>query len=57
MWGMAGIMLGHDDTHHGRATGPDEVWDAIQPLLPATPPHPKGGRPWLEDRAVLGGII
>jgi transposase len=57
MWGMAGMMRGHDDTHHGRATGPDEVWDAIQPLLPATPPHPKGGRPWLEDRAVLGGII
>jgi transposase len=36
---------------------PDEVWDAIQPLLPAKPPHPKGGRPWIEDRAVLGGII
>jgi transposase len=36
---------------------PDEVWDAIQPLLPAKPPHPKGGRPWIDDRAVLGGII
>jgi transposase len=36
---------------------PDEVWDAIQPLLPPKPPHPKGGRPWIEDRAVLGGII
>jgi hypothetical protein len=36
---------------------PDEVWAAIQPLLPAKPPHPKGGRPWIEDRAVLGGII
>jgi len=35
----------------------DEVWDAIQPLLPAKPPHPKGGRPWIGDRAVLGGII
>jgi hypothetical protein len=34
---------------------PDEVWDAIQPLLPAKPPHPKGGRPWIEDRAVLAG--
>jgi hypothetical protein len=36
---------------------PDEVWAAIQPLLPAKRPHPKGGRPWIEDRAVLGGII
>jgi len=36
---------------------PDEVWAAVQPLLPAKPPHPKGGRPWIEDRAVLGGII
>jgi transposase len=36
---------------------PDELWSATQPLLPAKPPHPKGGRPWIEDRAVLGGII
>jgi transposase len=36
---------------------PDELWSAIQPLLPAKPHHPKGGRPWIEDRAVLGGII
>ena len=36
---------------------PDELWSAIQPLLPAKPAHPKGGRPWIEDRAVLGGII
>jgi transposase len=36
---------------------PDEVWDAIQPLLPPQAAHPKGGRPWIEDRAVLGGII
>ena len=36
---------------------PDEVGAAIQPLLPAKQPHPKGGRPWIEDWAVLGGII
>jgi transposase len=36
---------------------PDGVWAAIQPLLPPKPPHPRGGRPWIEDRAVLGGII
>ena len=36
---------------------PDEVGAAIQPLLPAKQPHPQGGRPWIENRAVLGGII
>jgi transposase len=36
---------------------PDELWSAIQPLLPARRPHPNGGRPWIQDRAVLGGII
>jgi Putative transposase of IS4/5 family (DUF4096) len=36
---------------------PDEIWSAIQPLLPPKRPHPKGGRPWIGDRAVLGGII
>jgi transposase len=36
---------------------PDQIWDAIAPLLPAHPPQPKGGRPWISDRAVLGGLI
>jgi transposase len=36
---------------------PDEIWPAIQPLLSPKPPHPKGGRPWIRDRAVPGGII
>lgn len=35
----------------------EDIWDAIQPLLPAKPSQPKGGRPWIGDRAVLGGII
>jgi transposase len=35
----------------------DQVWAAIASLLPPKPPHPKGGRPWIGDRAVLGGII
>src|SRR5919112_1774933 len=33
---------------------PDEIWAAIQPLLPPKPPHPKGGRPWIEERGVGG---
>jgi transposase len=60
-WVWCGTIPRHggliDDSDHGRATRPDEVWAAIQPLLPPKPQHPKGGRPWIEDRAVLGGII
>jgi transposase len=35
----------------------DERWDLIQPLLPPHPPQPKGGRPWLDDRKVLTGLL
>lgn len=35
----------------------DEVWAIIAPLLPPEPPKPKGGRPRLDDRKVLTGII
>jgi len=36
---------------------PDELWNAIEPLLPPEPPKPKGGRPRVPDRACLTGII
>jgi transposase len=35
----------------------DELWAVIAPLLPPKPSKPKGGRPRLEDRKVLTGII
>ena len=35
----------------------DDLWEAIQPLLPPEPPKPKGGRPRVPDRAVLSGIV
>ena len=35
----------------------DDLWEAIEPLLPKDPPKPKGGRPRIPARAVLGGII
>ena len=35
----------------------DELWAAIEPLLPSEPPRPKGGRPRRDDRAALAGII
>src|SRR3954462_8478279 len=36
---------------------PDELWELIEPLLPRHPAHPNGGRPFLDDRKVLTGII
>ncbi|MEA2527709.1 MAG: hypothetical protein QOF73_4936 [Thermomicrobiales bacterium] len=36
---------------------PDDLWEAIEPLLPKQLPKPQGGRPRVQDRAVLGGII
>ena len=35
----------------------DELWAAIEPLLPLEPPKPKGGRPRCDDRVALAGII
>src|SRR5271166_4846975 len=35
----------------------DALWDLIQPLLPPHPPRPKGGRPPVDDRKALTGII
>jgi transposase len=36
---------------------PDALWNLIQPLLPALPLRPKGGRPRLPDSACLTGIL
>ncbi len=41
----------------GKELVSDELWEAIEPLLPAEPPKPKGGRPRIDDRAALTGII
>ena len=35
----------------------DELWEVVEPLLPEQPPKPKGGRPRLDDRAALTGIL
>jgi hypothetical protein len=35
---------------------PEQLWQAIQPLLPAPPPR-YGGRPRVADRAALAGIV
>jgi transposase len=36
---------------------PEELWSIIESLLPAPKPRPKGGRPPLDNRAALTGII
>jgi len=35
----------------------DEPEETIEPLLPPEPPKPKGGRPHVDGRAVLAGIV
>ncbi len=35
----------------------DKLWSRIQPLLPEAKKSPKGGRPRLDDRRALNGII
>lgn len=35
----------------------DEMWAAVEALLPEEPPKPKGGRPRGPDRAALRGIV
>ena len=36
---------------------PDGLWTIIEPLLPKHVPSPKGGRPRLDDRRALTGIL
>ena len=36
---------------------PDDLWAAVEPLLPMERPKPKGGRPRQPDRAALTGIL
>ncbi len=37
---------------------PDALWEEVRPLLPPRPPpSPKGGRPPVDDRAALRGIL
>jgi transposase len=35
----------------------DGLWEVIEPLLPEEPPKPKGGRPRIDDRRALTGIL
>ncbi len=41
----------------GKLLVPDELWDLIRPILPAHPPSVKGGKPRIDDRICLTGIL
>jgi transposase len=51
------MVRSHDDAIHGRASDPQRGLGRHPAPTASQRPHPKGGRPWIEDRAVLGGII
>ncbi len=35
----------------------DDLWSVVAPLLPPPRPKPKGGRPPVDDRAALSGML
>ena len=35
----------------------DRLWERVAPLLPRRRPQPKGGRPWVDDKACFQGIV
>ena len=35
----------------------DELWEMVEPLLPTEPPKPNGGRPRVDDRKALTGVL
>lgn len=35
----------------------DRLWERVAPLLPPPRPHPRGGRPFADDRSCFEGIV
>ncbi|HKV56940.1 MAG TPA: IS5 family transposase [Ktedonobacteraceae bacterium] len=35
----------------------DELWEQVRPVIPARPPHPKGGRPPADDRQMFEAMV
>src|SRR5438067_1302455 len=35
----------------------DRLWDRVRPLLPPPASHPRGGRPFADDRACFEGVV
>ena len=43
--------------HVAKTLVTDELWAVVEPLLPPELPKPRGGRPRIDARAVLMGIL
>ncbi|MFC4637694.1 IS5 family transposase [Deinococcus hohokamensis] len=50
-------MKRHHPLPNLTALVPDDLWTLICPLFPPQSPRPKGGRPLLDDRSTLAGIV
>lgn len=35
----------------------DRLWERVAPLLPPRPRHPRGGRPFADDRSCFEGVV
>lgn len=54
---MASSMRAIDRMDKRYRSIPEPLWAVLGPLLPPERPKPKGGRPRVSNRAVLGGIL
>lgn len=50
-------VIASEETPMAKPLLSDELWQLIEPLLPQRPPRPKGGRPPVDDRKALTGIL
>lgn len=46
-----------EDRDMARQLVTDELWQRVAPLIPIKPPDPRGGRPRVDDRTALVGIV
>ena len=54
---MSSIVAFMEEPHMAKPLLPDGLWALVEPLFPADPPQPKGGRPRVSNRQALTGIL
>jgi transposase len=55
--GLEDEVQAHDASSHGRAARPGRHLERDRAAAASPSTQPNGGRPWISDRAVLGGVI